>query len=74
MQAPPQIGLVERLQVAGYGGVKVTMKSGNEASSIALKMAIAVNRKAETALIESPVMESQSNGHVERAFRNWRHQ
>ena len=47
------------------------MKRGNEASMIALEMAIAVRRKAETTLIESPVRESQSNGHVERAVRIW---
>ena len=50
------------------------MKSDNEASMTALKLAIAVRRKAKTALIESPVRESQSNGHVKRAFRNWRDQ
>ena len=66
--------LVEKLQVASYGGVKVTLKSDNEASIIALKTAFAVRRKAETALIESPVRESQSNGHVERAVRTWRDQ
>ena len=54
--------LVEKLQVAGYGGVKVTLKSDNEASIIALGMAIAVRRNANTALIESPVKESQSTG------------
>ena len=47
--------LVGKLKVAGYGGVKVTLKSDNEASIIALEMAIAVRRKAEAALIESPV-------------------
>ena len=52
----------------------MTLKSDNEVSIIALKTAIAVRRKAETALIESPVRESQSNGHVERAVRTWRDQ
>ena len=66
--------LVEKLQVAGYGGVKVTLKSDNEASIIALKAATAVCTKAETALIESPVRESQCSGHVERAVRTWRDQ
>ena len=59
--------LVEKLQVAGYGGVKVTLKSDNEAPTIALEMAIAVRRNAGTALIESPVREYQSNCHVKRA-------
>ena len=66
--------IVERLSAAGYGGVKVTLKSDNEASILALKNAIAVKREAETAMIESPVRESKSNGNVERAVRNWRDQ
>jgi hypothetical protein len=66
--------IVERLSAAGYGGVKVTLKSDTEASVLALKNAIAVKREAETAMIESPVRESKSNGNVERAVRNWRDQ
>ena len=66
--------LVGKLQVAGYGGVKVTLKSNNEAPILALKTAIAVRREAENAVIESPVRESKSNGHVERAVRNWQDQ
>ena len=66
--------LVERLQVAGYGGTKITIRSDQEVSIKALKMTIATMREAETALIESPVRESKSNGNVERAVRNWRDQ
>ena len=66
--------LVERLHVAGYGGVKVTSKSDNEASIMALRMVMVLRRKAETAFIESPVRECQSNGNVEHAVRNWRDQ
>ena len=62
--------IVDKSQSAGYGGVKVTLKSDNEASILALKMAIAVKREAETAMIESPVRESKSNGNVERSVRN----
>ena len=62
--------IVDRLQAEGYGGVKVTLKSDNEASILALKTAIAVKREAETAMIESPVRESKPNGNVERAVRN----
>ena len=61
-----------KLQFAGYSGVKVTLKSDNEALIIVLEMGIAVRRKAETAFIESPVI--QSNGHIERAVRTWRDQ
>ena len=46
----------------------MTLRSDKEASIIALEMAIAVRRKAETALIESPVRESQSNGHADVQF------
>ena len=62
--------IVDKLQAAGYGGVKVTLKSDNEASILALKTAIAVKREAETAMFESPVRESKSKGNVERAVRN----
>ena len=40
------------------------MKSDNEPSIKALKVAIPLERTAETAFIESPVRESKSNGHV----------
>jgi len=51
--------LVERLQVAGYGGTKITSKSDQEASIKAVRVAIATKRDAETSLIESPVTESK---------------
>ena len=50
--------LVVKLQVAGYGGVMATSKSDNGASIIALKAAVALRRKAETALVDSPDRES----------------
>ena len=43
--------LVERLQVAGYGGTKITLKSDQEIFIKALKVAIATKRDAETSLI-----------------------
>ena len=39
-----------------------------------LKRAIAIRRQAETALVESPVRESKSNGKIERAIRKWQWQ
>ena len=33
-----------------------------------------IDRKGETSLLESPVRESNSNAHVERAIRSWRDQ
>ena len=62
------------MKLAGYTGMKVTIRSDQEPSLIAFKEALAVKRAAETSLIESPARESKSNGLVERAIRNWRDQ
>ena len=48
--------------------------SDQEPSIIALKDAVTLRIKAETAFVESPVRQSKSNGRVERAIRNWRDQ
>ena len=66
--------LVEKLEESGYAGVPVTLKSDQEPAMLSLKHAIAVMRKAETPLIESPVRESKSNGRIERAIRKWQAQ
>ena len=66
--------LNERLNMAGYSGVKITIRSDQEAAILALKNTLALERKAETSLIENPVRESKCNGLVERAIRNWRDQ
>ena len=66
--------LVDRLEAAGYAGMKITIKSDQEPSILSVKNAVAVKRGCETALIESPVRESKSNGQVERAIRTWRDQ
>ena len=50
------------------------MRSDQEPSLLAFKDALVLRRKAETSLIESPVLESKSNGLVERAIRSWRDQ
>ena len=44
----------ERLDESGYLGTKVVLKSDLEESIKALKRAIAVNRQADTIMIESP--------------------
>ena len=62
----------EKLDEAGYRGMPVTLRSDQEEAIVALKKAIAVKRKAETPMIESPIRESKSNGSVERAVRIWR--
>ena len=66
--------LAAKLEFAGYTGVKVTLRSDQEVSILALKRAVAVKRAAETAFVESPVRESKSNGKIERAVRTWRDQ
>ena len=64
----------KKLEEAGYGGTRITLKSDQEPAMLALKAATAGSRKAETAMIDSPVRESKSNGAVERAVRTWRAQ
>ena len=66
--------LVEKLDMSGYHGTKITLKSDNEPSILAFKNAVAMRRSGETAMIESPVRESNANGQVERAIRTWRDQ
>ena len=59
------------LEESGYAGVPITMKSDQEPAMMKLKRAVAVRRKAETALIKSPVREFHANGRIERAVRKW---
>ena len=66
--------LVDKLDASGYHGIDISLKSDNEPSVLALKDAVAIRRKGGTSLIESPVRESKSNAHVERAIRTWRDQ
>lgn len=66
--------LFGKLEFAGYSGMRITIKSDQEPSIMALKRAMVVKRAAETCLVESPVRESKSNGKVERAIRTWRDQ
>ena len=66
--------LVDKLDASGYRGVSISLKSDNEPSILAFKNAVAIRRKTETSLLESPVRESKSYAHVERAVRTWRDQ
>ena len=61
-----------KLDASGYHGVGIALKSDNEPSMLALKDAVALHRKGQTSLLESPVRESKSNAHVERAIMSWR--
>ena len=61
--------ITDKMEESGYAGVPVTLKSDQEPAMVSLKRAIAVRRKAETPMIESPIRESKSNGRIERAIR-----
>ena len=66
--------IVDKLEESWYAGVPVTINSGQEPAMMKLKQAVAVRRKAETPLIESPVRESQAKGRIERTIRKWQAQ
>ena len=51
--------VADKLEEAGYTGVKLTLRSDGEEAIVALKRAVAVSRGAETAFVESPVRESK---------------
>ena len=59
------------LDQSGYIGEKITMKSEQEPSVVALKKAVAAARTGETVPIESPARASQSNGRMEGAIGIW---
>ena len=72
---PQAVGwLSGKNEESGYNGVKITMKSDQERSIKALKKAVSIKRHSETAMIESPVRVSKSNGQIERAVRTWQSQ
>ena len=49
--------LIGRLNLSGYAGVNITVRTDQEPPLLAFKEALAVKRKAETSFIESPVRE-----------------
>ena len=62
------------LDQSGYDGEKITLKSDQEPSVVALKRAVAAARSGETVPIESPVRASKSNGRMEGAIGIWQGQ
>ena len=60
-----------KIDEAGCAGIRVSIRSDQEESIMALKKAVAVYRQSETVLLESPVRDSQANGAAERAVRSW---
>ena len=66
--------VASKMEECGYSGTPLTLKSDQEPAMMSLKRAIAIRRRAETPLVESPVRESKSNGKIERAIRRWQGQ
>ena len=65
---------VGTIDQSGYVGQKLTFKSDQEPSIVALKKSTAATRVGETAFIESPVRSSKSNGMMENAVNIWQGQ
>ena len=59
------------LDQSGYEGEKLTFKTDQEPSIVALKRAVAAARTGETVPIESPVRASKNNGMTESAVGIW---
>ena len=71
----PVVKLVKDiLDQSGYVGQKLSFKTDQEASIVALKRAVAAARVGETVPIESPVRASKSNGMMESAIGIWQGQ
>ena len=62
------------LDQSGYEGEKLTFKTDQEPSIVALTRAVAAARTGETVPIESPVRASKSNGMMESAVGIWQGQ
>lgn len=65
------VGVIDQ---SGYVGEKVSFKSDQEPSMVALKHHTAASRVGQTVPIESPVRSSKSNGMMENAIKIWQGQ
>ena len=65
------VGVIDQ---SGYVGQKISYKTDQEPSLVALKHATAAARVGETAFIESPVRASKCNGMMENAIKIWQGQ
>ena len=65
------VGVIDQ---SGYQGERLTFKTDQEPSIVALKRAVSVARMGETVPIESPVRASKSNGMMEGAVKVWQDQ
>ena len=65
---------VGTIELSGYNGEKISFKSDQEPSIVALKSAIAATRVGETVPLESPERASKSNGMMENCVKIWQGQ
>ena len=59
------------LEMLGYGGCRVDLKSDQENAVMGVKRSVAAERSSPTSMLESPVYESQSNSNMEKAITKW---
>ena len=62
------------MDLSGYRGEKITLKSDGEPSIVAIREAVVASRVGESPFLTSPVRESVGNAEVERAVRTWQGQ
>ena len=60
-----------KINGAGCAGTAVTIRSDQEEAIVAFKKSVAVYRRAEIALLESPVRDSKAYGAAEKDVRSW---
>ena len=60
-----------KINEAGCAVTAVTIRLDQEEAIVALMKSVAIYRRAETVLLESPVRDSKANGAAERTVRSW---
>ena len=60
-----------KIDEAGCSGTPITLRSDQEEAIMALKRHVAIYRKVEAVMLESPVRYSKANGAAERAVGSW---
>ena len=60
-----------KIDESDCSGTPITLRSDQEEAIMALKRHVAIYRKAEAVMLESPVRDSKANGAAERAVRSW---
>ena len=60
-----------KVDESGCLGTPIALRSDQEEAIMALKRQVAIDRQAETVMLESPVRDSKANGAAGRAVRSW---